>query len=735
MKKPKNPVSQGNVARLGASHQHILDFIEQYADTAFSFKQLARKLQISTRDEKIELAQILQNLARNGGIVLLPDGTFRSVNGQRFVTGTVDFVNVRFAFILSPDTDEDVKVSAENLNDALDGDEVKVRLFTNRRTRRAEGEVIEIISRKRTRFVGRIEVHENFAYVTPDNKRTYFDIFVGKEHTLSAKTGDKVIVEIGEWGHTGRNPVGKVVNLLGAAGHNETEMHAILAEFDLPISFDPEIETAAEVIPAEITQADIAARRDFRNITTFTIDPVDAKDFDDAISVRALPNGNLEIGVHIADVSHYVAPGTLLDKEAASRATSVYLVDRTIPMLPERLSNNLCSLRPNEDKLTFSSVFEISRSAEIVNEWFGRTIIRSDRRFTYDEAQEVIETGTGDYSNELHDLQRLALQFRAHRFNNGSIGFESPEVKFVLDDAGKPLAVIPKERKDAHKLVEEFMLLANVRVAEFVYNLKKDAPRNTMVYRIHEAPNPEKIRVFGAFARKFGYKLNLDEKELPASLNNLITALQGKPEEDVLQHLAIRTMSKARYSIEPNGHFGLAFDHYTHFTSPIRRYPDVICHRLLQHYLDGGKPAEAHKLEMECKHSSDMEKRASDAERASIKYKQVEYMQLQEDKIFEGIVSGVTEWGFYVEIIQTKCEGLVRMTDLQDDYYELDAENYRIVGQKNKRIIAFGDKVEVKVKATNLEKRTIDLKLVDEDLERYVAMKRSDKGRKPGRRG
>ncbi|MES2388946.1 MAG: ribonuclease R [Bacteroidota bacterium] len=705
----------------------ILDYISSAPNSAFSFRLLSKKVNATSKAEKLALAQILKELTEQGEISMLADGSFRSTKSENFLIGNVQFVNQRFAFIINSDAKEDIKVSAENLNFALDGDQVKVRLFTNGRTRKPEGEVVEVISRYRSTFVGRIELREHFAFVTPDNKRTWSDIFVSKENTMNARTGDKVTVQISEWGTRERNPVGKVTQVLGAAGENDTEMHAIMAEFDLPVDFEQEVQTAAEEIPETIPQSEIDRRRDFRNVTTFTIDPVDAKDFDDALSFLRLPNGNLEIGVHIADVSHYVSIGSTLDKEAYRRGTSVYLVDRTVPMLPEKLSNFLCSLRPNEDKLVFSAVFEMNAGGAVVGEWYGRGIIHSDRRFAYEEVQEVIETGAGDFHEEIAELQRLALILREKRFRKGSIGFETPEVKFVLDERGKPLEVVPKIRKDAHKLIEDFMLLANKKVAEFIFN-KRQSPRNTMVYRIHEAPNPEKIRIFGAFARKFGYKLSIEEKELPDSLNALIKALEGKPEEDVLQHLAVRTMSKARYSTEPLPHFGLAFEHYSHFTSPIRRYPDVLCHRLLQHYLDNGESVNKDALEDQCKHSSDMERRASEAERASIKYKQVEYMQMQDqDRVFAGIVSGVTEWGFYVEIVETKCEGLVRVVDLQDDFFELDAENFRLVGTRTKRIIAFGDKVEVKIKGTNIEKRTIDLVTVDKDLNHYMRMSSGDR--------
>jgi ribonuclease R len=504
-----------------------------------------------------------------------------------------------------------------------------------------------------------------------------------------------------------------VIQVLGRAGEHNTEMHAIMAEFGLPFEFPERVVQEAEKIEEGITQAEISRRRDFREVTTFTIDPVDAKDFDDALSVRKLENENWEIGVHIADVTHYVQPDSLLEKEAYRRATSVYLVDRVVPMLPERLSNGLCSLRPQEDKLTFSAVFEMDKDGKVLQEWFGRTIIHSDRRFSYEEAQEVLESGTGDFAEELLLLNDLAKKLKEERFKKGAISFETIEVKFKLDEKGTPLAVYPKVRKDAHKLIEEFMLLANKKVAEFVYKMRKGESRNTMVYRIHDSPDVEKLKTLSTFVKKLGYSLNVDEKKVSSSLNKMIDDIEGKPEQSVLQSLAIRTMAKAKYSTETIGHFGLAFMHYTHFTSPIRRYPDMMAHRLLQHYLDKGKSVNKAEYEDKSRHSSDMEKVAADAERASIKYKQVEFMKNAETRPFEGIVTGVTEFGIFVEMIETRCEGMVRMSDMDDDYYELDADNYRVIGRHTGKIISFGDKVMVTVKDTNLAKRSIDLEFVE----------------------
>jgi ribonuclease R len=482
-----------------------------------------------------------------------------------------------------------------------------------------------------------------------------------------------------------------------------------MAEFDLPFHFPEKVLEDSKRIPDDITETEIARRRDFRNITTFTIDPEDAKDFDDAISFRRLENGNYEIGVHIADVTHYVKPNSVLDQEALDRATSVYLVDRTIPMLPERLSNELCSLRPNEDKLTFGAIFEIDDKFKIRSEWFGRTIIHSRMRFTYEAAQEVIETGQGTLSEELTILNNIAKRFRKERFRKGAVNFETTEVKFRLDADGKPLAVVPKVRKDAHKLIEEFMLLANKQVATFVYNLRKGKEKNTFVYRTHDFPDPEKVKDFSTFAKQFGHKMTIDEESISSSLNKLMTEIEGKPEQNILEQLAIRTMAKAKYTTDAKGHFGLAFDHYSHFTSPIRRYPDMMVHRMLQHYLDEGNPLSKAEYEVKCVHSSEREKRAADAERASIKYKQVEFMASAEKKNYQGLISGVTEWGIYVEIIETKCEGMVRLADMNDDFYEFDEKNYRIVGRKTRKVFTLGDKVHVRVKKTDIDRRMIDL--------------------------
>ncbi|MEN8248308.1 MAG: ribonuclease R, partial [Bacteroidota bacterium] len=523
---------------------------------------------------------------------------------------------------------------------------------------------------------------------------------------------DKVIIKVTEWPTHDKNPVAEVMMILGKAGDHEAEIHSIMAEFDLPFRFPESVNLEAEQLKETIEKAEVKRRRDVRGVTTFTIDPADAKDFDDALSVQWLKNGNIEVGVHIADVTHYVQPKTELEKEAVERATSVYLVDRTIPMLPERISNELCSLRPNEDKLTFSVIFELNNQAKILNKWFGRTIIHSNRRYAYEEAQEVIENNKGEYEKELSTLNRLAKILKKRRFESGAINFETTEVKFELAEDGTPLGIKPRIRKDAHKLIEEFMLLANRSVAEYVYQRNDGKGKNTFVYRTHDYPDPEKVETFSLYAKRFGHELHRDDERIAKSINQLIEEIEGAPEENVLQRLAIRSMAKAKYTTKASFHFGLAFQHYTHFTSPIRRYPDMMVHRLLHHYLQSASPVKPDIYEDHCRHSSDMEKVAASAERASIKYKQVEFMRNAEDKDYEGVVSGVTEWGVFVEIIETKCEGMVRMSEMTDDFYEFDEEKMQIIGQRNKTIISLGDSCMVRVIGTDIDRRTIDLNFV-----------------------
>ncbi len=717
----------------------IMAFFQINDEKSFTQDQVLEHFDTSDRRMKLFMHGLIGELTDEGTIVRQSDGSCRADADANLIEGVVDHVNSRFAFVI-PDTasgirrdkDDDIWVSTDDLAGAVDGDRVRVVRFMDSRNggrsgarRRIEGKVANVIERGRTELVGRIELWPDYGFVVPDSKKIYDDIFIPKEKLGGASNDEKVIVRLTKYpdSHSHKQRFeGEVITVLGIAGQNNTEMHAILAEFGLPIHFPTDVEQEAETIPTQIQEEELAKRRDMREVTTFTIDPIDAKDFDDALSVQILDNGNYEIGVHIADVTHYVLPGSKLEEEAYKRATSVYLVDRVVPMLPEKLSNGLCSLRPNEDKLTFSAVFELTPNAQIVKEWFGRTAIHSDRRFSYEEAQDILNNDRGDYLEELRLLNELAYKLRDERFKNGAINFETVEVKFRLDENGVPLAVYPKIRQDTNKLIEEFMLLANKRVAEFVHSLSKrnkNGDENTMVYRVHEAPAEDRLRSFSEFARKLGYKLNVDDEHLSNSMNRFMASIEGKPEAGMLQQLAVRTMSKARYSTEDLGHFGLAFRRYSHFTSPIRRYPDMMAHRLLQHYLDKGKPADRDEYEDKCRHSSERERMASDAERASIKYKQVEFMsRMAPDQAFEGVISGVTEFGIFVEITENSCEGLVRMQDLSDDFYEFDKDNYRIVGQRNKKMYTFGDSVVVRVKETNLARRSMDFALVSDNASR-----------------
>ncbi len=699
----------------GSVMHQVRQFLEKNYGETYSEKNIIKKLGLRKAEEKASVTEVLTELLAAGDVAKNSRNEYSSSHTPEFIEGEVDFVNPRFAFIIpkgQEKSEDDILIKESNLKNALDGDTVRVMIIPSRaKNGRREGKVLEILNRCRDEFVGRVEISPRFAFVVPDFKKMHHDIFVRKPDLIGAHHNQKVVVKITEWNEKEKSPTGKVVRVLGDAGDHEVEIHSIMAEFGLPFGYPDEAVEEAERIPEKIENKTVNERRDFRGVPTFTIDPADAKDFDDAISYRKLASGLHEIGVHIADVTHYVKPGSLLEKEAYDRATSVYLVDRTIPMLPERLSNGLCSLRPNEDKLTFSCVFEMDDEGNVKEFWIGRTVIHSDRRFAYEEAQENIDKNEGDYHSELNLLNGIAKKLRQSRFKKGAINFETVEVKFKLGEDGTPLGLIIKERKDVHKLIEEFMLLANRTVAEFIFNKSKG--KSTFVYRIHDYPDLEKLNTFANFARKFGHEVKVtDEKTVSNSLNQLMEEIEGKPEQNVLEQLAIRSMAKAKYTTEPKLHFGLAFKHYTHFTSPIRRYPDMMVHRLLQLYLDGGKSPETQAWEEKCSHASEREKRAADAERASIKYKQVEYMQLAETKDYEGIVSGITEWGVYVEITETKCEGMVRLQDMTDDYYDFDEKNMRLIGSRTKKMITLGDKVWVRVTRTDIDRRTIDLEFV-----------------------
>jgi ribonuclease R len=696
--------------------QLISDVLEKSNNEALNYKQVSAKLNITDAASRETILEVLKDQTKKGIFTETEKGKFKLKDLKTFLTGKVDMTADGSAFVIPDDEfEKDIFVSARKLHNALHGDKVKVYVYAKKRGRKNEGEVVEIISRNKTDFIGVIKISDRYAFVNIDDRKMLHDIFVPLSDVNGAKNGQKVQVSITEWPEGAKNPIGRIMNILGEQGENNTEMNAILAQYGFPLSFPPEVENEANAIPEKVTPAEMEGRKDFRNTVTFTIDPADAKDFDDAISFKTLENGNYEIGVHIADVSHYVKPNSDLDKEAYARATSVYLVDRVIPMLPERLSNGVCSLRPNEDKLCFAAVFEMDEQANIATEWFGRTVIHSNMRFSYEDAQLIIEKKKGSHAEEILKLNELAQTLRERKFKNGAISFESTEVKFKLDEHGKPIGVYVKERKDAHKLIEDFMLLANRKVAEFIAKKGKGKQKYTFVYRSHDSPNLENLNSFALFAARFGYKINMkSDKEIAKSLNYLMEDVEGKKEQNVLTQLAIRSMAKAIYTTKKTSHYGLAFDHYTHFTSPIRRYPDVMVHRLLAAYLNNEKSANEEEYEIAASHSSAMEKRAADAERASIKYKQAEYLEENVGNTFAGIISGVTEWGMYVELTENKCEGMIRLRDITDDFYVLDEKNYCIVGQRKQKKYQLGDEVMVKVKKVDLSKRQIDFSLIQQ---------------------
>jgi len=694
----------------------VLDVFEKNGNAPLNYKQVSAQLNIHDTDSRETILEILKEEAKKSTLKEVSPGKFQLLELKTFIEGIVDLTNDGSAYIVTDDKDEtDIYVAPRKLRNALNGDRVKVYVYAKSKGSRQEGEVIEILQRNKMEFTGILKVSERFAFFIPDDRKMMHDIFIPLSDLNGAKNGIKAVAEITDWPAGAKNPIGRIKHVLGVQGENDTEMNAILAEYGFPLSFPKEVEYESGEIPDIISNEEIAKRRDFRETLTFTIDPFDAKDFDDAISFKVLPNGHYEVGVHIADVSHYIQPDSALDKEALDRATSVYLVDRVIPMLPERLSNGLCSLRPKEDKLTFAAVFELDEEAHVVNEWFGKTIIHSDRRFTYEEVQQIIEDKAGEFDQEILKLNALAYKLRDRKFKNGAISFETTEVKFKLDEQGKPIGVYVKERKDAHKLIEDFMLLANRKVAEFVSKMGKGKHKYTFVYRTHDSPKPDALASFAQFAARFGYRISTkSDKETAKSLNFLMEDVEGKKEQNVLTHLAIRSMAKAIYTTKSSSHYGLAFDHYTHFTSPIRRYPDVMVHRLLFHYLNRGQSANDAYYEKLCQHCSQMEKKAADAERASVKYKQAEFLKDQVGSIYTGIISGVTEWGMYVEIIENKCEGMIRLREIADDFYTLDEKNYAIIGQRKKKVYRLGDEVRIKVKNVDLTKKQIDFALVQE---------------------
>ncbi|MFC0780586.1 ribonuclease R [Flavobacterium sp. HJSW_4] len=701
----------------------ILKILSQNANKPFNYKQIGAKLELDDTNSRNQIIKDLKILAAQKKIIETEPGKYlvKAVS-QDYYEGTIDMTSRKTAYFVCPDFSEDVFIPTNNLNRALDKDKVKVYVYNRRKGKRPEGEVIEIIERDKTEFVGVIDMQPNFAFVSTANPKMYTDIFIPKDKIGEAENGDVVLVKIEDWPKRADSPFGSVIRVLGKPGEHNTEIHAILAEYGLPSDFPVEVEVFAQKLDTSIQESEIAKRRDMRDTLTFTIDPKDAKDFDDALSFKKLENGNFEIGIHIADVSYYLEEGTILDDEAYQRATSVYLVDRVVPMLPEVLSNFACSLRPNEEKYTFSAVFEVSPTAQVINQWFGRTVIYSDQRFAYEEAQHIIETKgnntipvdisiTGDsyvVSDEIVEatlkLDELAKILRKKRMQQGAISFDKVEVKFNLNQEGEPEGVYFKISKDANHLIEEFMLLANRKVAEYIGKQKK-----TFVYRIHDEPNEDKLIAMQNVIAKFGYKIDFRTKgDIAKSINALMEEVNGKKEQNLIDTLAIRSMSKAKYSTDNIGHYGLAFDYYSHFTSPIRRYPDVMVHRLLQYYLDGGASVDEETYETKSLHCSNMESLATNAERDSIKYMQVKYMQDHQDEEFLGVISGVTEWGIYVEIISNKCEGMVRIREIKEDYYTFDERQYALVGANSNRLLQLGDEIYVKVKNADLVKKQLD---------------------------
>ena len=707
---------------------HVYKILSKEPNKAFNYKQIAAIIEVNDTQSRNEIIKELGILKKAGKIEETERGKFKIISKAEYYEGVVDMTSRKTGYFICDELEDDVFIPFINLNHALDGDKVKCYVYNRRSSRRPEAEVLEILERAKTEFVGVIDVQKNFAFVTTANAKMYTDIFIPKNEIFDAEHGDVVLVKMVDWPKKADSPFGKVVKVLGKPGEHNTEIHAILAEYGLPYDFPIEVEAYANKIDTSITEEEIAKRKDMRNVLTFTIDPKDAKDFDDALSFQVLPNGNYEIGVHIADVSHYLKEGTILDDEAYNRATSVYLVDRVVPMLPEVLSNFACSLRPHEEKYTFSAIFQLNDKAEVIDSWFGRTVIYSDQRFAYEEAQEIIETKsdiipahislTGEQYHAPKPIveatlkmDELAKILRRKRMNAGAISFDKVEVKFNLNDNAEPVGVYFKQSKDANHLIEEFMLLANRKVAEFIGKQKK-----TFVYRIHDEPNEDKLFGLQNVISKFGYTLNLKSKDtVSSSLNRLLEDVQGKKEQNMVDTLTIRCMSKAAYSTHNIGHYGLAFDYYSHFTSPIRRYPDVMAHRLLQYYLDGGKSVNEEDYEQKCIHSSDMENLAAQAERDSIKYMQVKYMQDHKDQEFLGVISGVTEWGIYVEIIENKCEGMVRIREIRDDYYTFDDKQYALVGEVSKNLLQLGDEVYVKVKNADLVKKQLDFHFIREN--------------------
>ena len=692
----------------------LMDFFHTRQEEVISLKYLFAELHLTTHPLKMLCMDILADMLTDDYITEVDKNKYKLNNHGIEMTGTFQRKsNGKNSFIPEGGGDP-IFVAERNSAHAMNNDKVKIAFFAKRKNHDAEGEVIEILERANDTFVGTLQVEKSYAFLVTENRTLANDIFIPRDKLKGGKTGDKAVVKVIEWPDKAKNPIGQVLDILGKAGDNTTEMHAILAEFGLPYVYPQAVEKAADKIPAEISEEEIAKREDFRKVTTFTIDPKDAKDFDDALSIRKLKDNLWEVGVHIADVTHYVKEGSIIDKEAEKRATSVYLVDRTIPMLPERLCNFLCSLRPHEEKLAFSVIFDITEKGEVKNSRIVHTIIYSDRRFTYEEAQQIIETREGDFKEEVLMMDTIAKALRERRFAAGAINFDRYEVKFEIDEKGKPVSVYFKESKDANKLVEEFMQLANRTVAEKIGRVPKGKKAKVLPYRIHDLPDPEKLDNLSQFIARFGYKLRTSgtKTDISKSINHLLDDIQGKKEENLIETVSIRAMQKARYSTHNIGHYGLAFDYYTHFTSPIRRFPDMMVHRLVTKYLDGGRSVSESKYEDLCDHSSNMEQIAANAERASVKYKQVEFMSERLGQTYDGVISGVTEWGLYVELNENKCEGMIPMRDLDDDYYEFDEKNYCLRGRRKNKTFSLGDAITIKVARANLEKKQLDFALM-----------------------
>lgn len=711
MKKFKKTGQRGQMKHL---KKKIVDaFME--SDKPQNYKQIAKKLGKKDSATIQSILVIIGNLRAENTIIEAGHGKFEMAPRGELFQGTVDMTASGAAFVIVEGMDTDVYVHQKFTGNALQGDTVELCLIPIRkRGGRPEGEIVNVVKRAREFFVGILEMHENHAFLVTERAGT--DIFIPKEKYNGAKNGQKVIARMTDWPKRARSPFGEITEILGNPGEHNTEIHAILAEYGLPYRFPDEVEAAAQDINTEITEEEVSRRRDMRDITTFTIDPVDAKDFDDALSIQKLDNGNWEIGIHIADVSHYVEAGSVLDQEAYLRATSVYLVDRVVPMLPEVLSNQVCSLRPHEEKLCFSAIFEIDDKAKMHKQWFGRTVICSDHRFTYEEAQEIIEQKDGIYKDEVLKLDELAKIMRQQRMDAGAISFDRIEVKFRIDPEGNPEGIFFKQAKDSNQLIEEFMLLANKKVAEFIgLNAEGKDSGKTFVYRVHDVPDPDKIQALSNFVRQFGHTIRTNNADVLAkSLSQLMKDISGNSEENIVEQLAVRTMSKAKYTTDNIGHYGLGFSYYSHFTSPIRRYPDVILHRLLQAYLTSSSVDPKAVVEEQCKHASQMEKLSSEAERSSIKFMQVKYMQDKVGQTFEGVVSGVTEWGMYVELLESKCEGMIALQDIESDYFIADKENYCVVGQATKETYRLGDLIKISVKNADLVKKQLDFRLVQE---------------------